>query len=57
MRDNIHSYDLVNAFYHVYKKPRKGEVYNMGGSRHSNVSMLEAIRKTEETLKKKAKVK
>src|SRR5260221_217865 len=43
VRDNIHSYDLVNAFYHVYKKPRFGEVYNIGGSRHSNTSMLEAI--------------
>lgn len=57
VRDNIHSYDLVNAFYHVFKKPRKGEVYNIGGSRHSNVSMLEAIKKSEEVLKKKAKVK
>ena len=43
VRDNIHSYDLVNAFYHVYCKPRCGEVYNMGGSRFSNCSMLEAI--------------
>ncbi|MDX2212964.1 MAG: NAD-dependent epimerase/dehydratase family protein [Oculatellaceae cyanobacterium bins.114] len=43
VRDNIHSYDLVNAFYHVYQNPRSSEVYNMGGSRHSNCSMLEAI--------------
>lgn len=57
VRDNIHSYDLVNAFYHFYKKPRKGEVYNIGGSRHSNVSMLEAIMKIEEIVKKKAKIK
>ena len=54
VRDNIHSYDLVNAFYHVYQKPRFGEVYNMGGSRHSNISMLEAIEKIEILLKKKA---
>lgn len=57
VRDNIHSYDLVNAFYHVYKKPRKGEVYNIGGSRHSNISILEAISKVESRLNKKAKVK
>jgi len=57
VRDNIHSYDLVNAFYHFYKKPRKGEIYNMGGSRHSNTSMLEAIEKTEKILNRKAKVK
>lgn len=43
VRDNIHSYDLVNAFYHVFKNPRSGEVYNMGGSRFSNISVLEAI--------------
>lgn len=48
VRDNIHSYDLVNAFYHFYQNPRCGEVYNMGGSRHSNCSMLEAIALCEE---------
>jgi len=54
VRDNIHSFDLVNAFDHVFKKPRMGEVYNMGGSRHSNISMLEAIKKAEDLLGKKA---
>jgi CDP-paratose 2-epimerase len=43
VRDNIHSFDLVNAFWHFHQSPRPGEVYNMGGSRHSNCSMLEAI--------------
>jgi len=43
VRDNIHSFDLVNAFYHYFKDPRCGEVYNMGGSRFANVSILEAI--------------
>ena len=43
VRDNIHSKDLIEAFWHFYQKPRSGEVYNMGGSRHSNVSMKEAI--------------
>jgi CDP-paratose 2-epimerase len=43
VRDNIHSYDLVNMFWHFYQKPRSGEVYNAGGSRHSNCSMQEAI--------------
>lgn len=56
VRDNIHSSDLVNAFFHVYKKPRSGEVYNIGGSRHSNVSILEAIDKVERILNKKAVV-
>jgi len=49
VRDNIHSYDLVNAFWHFFQSPREGgAVYNMGGSRHSNCSMLEAIRMAEE---------
>ena len=53
VRDNIHSYDLVNAFYNFYLNPRCGEVYNMGGSRHSNCSMLEAIAMCENLVGKK----
>jgi CDP-paratose 2-epimerase len=43
VRDNIHSKDLIAAFWQYYQNPRPGEVYNMGGSRHSNISMIEAI--------------
>lgn len=43
VRDNIHSADLVAAFYEYFKAPRPGEVYNMGGGRFSNCSMVEAI--------------
>jgi len=43
VRDNIHSSDLINAFYEFFKNPRIGEVYNIGGGRFSNCSMLEAI--------------
>lgn len=53
VRDNIHSSDLVNAFRHVFKAPRCGEVYNIGGSRHSNCSMMEAISLCEEIAGKK----
>ena len=42
VRDNIHSHDLVNMFWHFYQNPRPGEVYNAGGGRHANCSMLEA---------------
>lgn len=56
VRDNIHSYDVANAFYHFYQKPRPGEVYNIGGSRYSNISVLEAIRKVEDILGKKIRV-
>ena len=48
VRDNIHSHDLVEAFWEFFQAPRAGEVYNMGGSRHSNCSMLEAIQLCEE---------
>ena len=43
VRDNIHSFDLVEAFAEFIRAPRAGEVYNIGGSRHSNCSVLEAI--------------
>lgn len=43
VRDNIHAWDLVNMFWHFYNAPKNGEVYNAGGSRFSNCSMIEAI--------------
>jgi CDP-paratose 2-epimerase len=43
VRDNIHSNDLIRAFHAFFKNPRIGEVYNMGGGRYSNCSMIEAI--------------
>jgi CDP-paratose 2-epimerase len=48
VRDNLHSHDLVEAFWQFLLAPRSGEVYNMGGSRHSNCSMLEAIELCEQ---------
>jgi CDP-paratose 2-epimerase len=54
VRDNIHSFDFVNMFWHFHQKPRPGEVYNAGGTRHSNISILEAMEKIEKILKKKA---
>ena len=56
VRDNIHSYDLVNAFYHFYLNPKNGEVYNIGGSRFANVSVLEAIELCEKISGKKLNV-
>jgi CDP-paratose 2-epimerase len=43
VRDNLHSADLVRAFAAFHANPRSGAVYNIGGGRHSNCSMLEAI--------------
>jgi CDP-paratose 2-epimerase len=48
VRDNIHSFDLVETFAAFIDKPRVAEVYNMGGSRFCNCSMLEAISLCEE---------
>jgi CDP-paratose 2-epimerase len=48
VRDNIHSADLIAAFDAFFQNPRSGEVYNIGGSRFSNCSMLEAIQLAEE---------
>jgi CDP-paratose 2-epimerase len=44
VRDNIHSYDLVNCFWHFYELPKSGEVYNIGGGRDNSCSILEAIK-------------
>ena len=55
VRDNIHSADLVSAFYHFFQNPRECEVYNMGGSRFSNCSMLEAIAACERIAGKQLK--
>lgn len=57
VRDNIHSYDVANIFYHFYQNPKVGQVYNLGGSRYSNISILEAIDKIEQIIGKKAKIK
>lgn len=48
VRDNIHSRDLLNAFWAFIERPRIGAVYNIGGGRFSNCSVLEAIALCEE---------
>jgi CDP-paratose 2-epimerase len=44
VRDNIHSWDLVNMFWHFHLNPKKGEVYNVGGGRENSISILESIK-------------
>lgn len=43
VRDNIHSYDVIQAFEAFRLNPRPGEVYNLGGGRENSVSILEAF--------------
>jgi CDP-paratose 2-epimerase len=47
VRDNIHSADLVEACMSFHRSPRAAAVYNIGGGRESNCSMLEAIELSE----------
>ncbi len=55
VRDNIHSQDLVSCFWEFYKKPGIGEVYNIGGGRYSNCSIIEALNTIEKISKVKIK--
>lgn len=48
VRDNIHSLDLLNMFWEFHKNPRSGSVYNAGGGRGNDISVLEAIDKINE---------
>lgn len=57
VRDNIHSYDFVNMVSEFYKSPKISGVYNVGGSRFSNCSILEAIEISENISGKKLKYK
>jgi len=57
VRDNIHSSDLVNCFWEVFKKPKKGEAYNIGGGRFSNCSIIEALEMVERLARIKIKKK
>jgi CDP-paratose 2-epimerase len=56
VRDNIHSYDVISAFWEFYQNPKCGEVYNLGGTRYSNCSMIEAISYIESKTNKKAMI-
>jgi CDP-paratose 2-epimerase len=53
VRDAIHSSDLIRAFHSFFESPRVAEVYNIGGGRLSNCSVLEAIELAEETAGKR----
>ncbi len=55
VRDNLHSYDLVNCFWQFYKKPSSGEIFNIGGGRFSNCSIVEALDLVEDLGKIKIK--
>lgn len=55
VRDNIHAWDLIQAFFEFYKNPKPSEVYNIGGGRDNSCSILEAIDLVERETGKKIK--
>jgi CDP-paratose 2-epimerase len=57
VRDNIHSADLIRAFHEFFKNPDVAEIYNMGGGRESNCSMLEAIALSQQITGKELRAK
>jgi CDP-paratose 2-epimerase len=43
VRDNIHSEDVARFMFELWKAPRVGEVYNLGGGKGNACSILEAF--------------
>ena len=43
VRDQIHSYDVINAFWQFAQNPRPGEVYNLGGGKENAASLIECV--------------
>jgi len=48
VRDQIHSHDVINAFWHFAQNPKPGEVYNLGGGKGNAASLIECIDLIEE---------
>ncbi|MDB3987034.1 NAD-dependent epimerase/dehydratase family protein [Candidatus Pelagibacter sp.] len=57
VRDNLHSNDLLNAFWEYIKKPKAGEVYNIGGGKYSNCSIIEAVKFVQKKVNTKINLK
>ena len=57
VRDNLHSNDLLNAFWEYIKKPNAGEVYNIGGGKYSNCSIIEAVNIVQKKINSKINLK
>lgn len=55
VRDNIHSFDVIQAFEHFRQDPKQGEVYNLGGGRDNSISVIEALHKGEALTGRKVK--
>jgi CDP-paratose 2-epimerase len=56
VRDNLHASDVLNVFDAFANNPRSGEIYNLGGGRYSNISMMESIEWIENYFDKKGNI-
>lgn len=56
VRDQIHSHDVINAFWHFAQNPRPGEVYNLGGGKENAASLLECVDLIEQASGKKPRL-
>jgi CDP-paratose 2-epimerase len=50
VRDQIHSYDVIQALWAFVQDPRPGEVYNLGGGRANAASLMECVSRVEALL-------
>jgi CDP-paratose 2-epimerase len=56
VRDQIHSHDVVSAFWHFAQNPRPGEVYNLGGGKENAASLLECVELVEQASGKRPRL-
>ena len=56
VRDQIHSHDVINAFWHFAQNPRPGEVYNLGGGKENAASLIECVDMIEQASGKRPKL-
>jgi CDP-paratose 2-epimerase len=56
VRDQIHSHDVISAFWHFAQDPRPGEVYNLGGGKENSASLLESVARIEELTGKRPQI-
>jgi CDP-paratose 2-epimerase len=53
VRDQIHSHDVINAFWNFAQNPKPGEVYNLGGGKENAASLIECVQMIEDRTGKK----
>ncbi len=57
VRDQIHSHDVIDAFWHFAQNPRPAEVYNIGGGKSNAASLIECVEAVERISGKRPRLK